>query len=342
MNSPTVSIIILNFNGGKHLEECLDSIFNSKFNDFEVLLIDNNSQDNSAKICKEKFPAILLIENDKNEGMSARNIGIKKAKGEFLVFLDSDTIVSQNWLISFIESYRKNGEGLYGPKILQKGASEIIDSAGNMINLFGLSYAHGKGKKDQGQYDNFMKINYPAGACIFTSKEIVNQIGKFDKIFFAYHDDVDFGWRAALYGISSFYEPKVIIYHLSSSVLKWSKKKFLLLERNRWICLLSIYSTKTLIKIFPFLIILEFGMFFYFLTKRMGITKLKSFFSLVKLLPRIRKRRVEINSKRKIDDKLIIKNFVDDFQLPTYLEDKRTSQANKFITNLCKSARTVI
>ena len=80
MKPLTVSIIILNFNGGKHLEECLDSIFDSKFNGFEVLLIDNNSQDNSAKICKEKFPSISLTENDKNEGMSARNIGIKKAR----------------------------------------------------------------------------------------------------------------------------------------------------------------------------------------------------------------------------------------------------------------------
>ena len=103
-NVPLVSIIILNFNGGKHLEECIESVYETKEPSFEIILIDNNSSDNSQNICKEQFPEIILIQNDKNIGMAARNIGIEKAQGQYIVFLDSDTLVTFNWLSSLIKN----------------------------------------------------------------------------------------------------------------------------------------------------------------------------------------------------------------------------------------------
>jgi len=232
---PLVSIIILNYNGGKIIIDCLESLFKTIDCDFEVILIDNGSSDNSHHKCKELFPEVKLIENKKNIGMAARNNGIKNSKGNFIVFLDSDTIVDPKWLKFLLESYNKHGEGLYQPLFLEKERKNIISSAGNMINILGLAISIGRGEEEQGQYNEFKKISYTPGACTFASIKTMKKIGDIEPIFFAYHDDLDYGWRGQLLDISSYYEPNSIVYHYGSSTLKWSSKKFFLLERNRWI-----------------------------------------------------------------------------------------------------------
>ena len=107
----------------------------------EDLIIDNNSTDLSSQFCKEKFPELILIENEKNLGMAGRNIGIRKAKGDYIVFLDADTIVEPNWLEVLLESYKEHGEGLYQGKLLQRDNHEIIESCGDFTNIFGFGFA---------------------------------------------------------------------------------------------------------------------------------------------------------------------------------------------------------
>lgn len=338
-----VSIIIVNYNGGKDIIDCIESINKTVNNRYEIILIDNNSTDNSQKICKQKFPSILLIQNERNLGLSARNIGLKKAKGNFIVFLDSDTIVKDNWLSTLIDCYRKNGNGLYQPKLLEKDRPEIIDNCGNMINIFGLAYSRGKGEKDIGRYEKFQTISYTAGSCSFFSTQTMKKIGMIDEVFFAYHDDVDYGWRAKLIGIPSYYEPKAIVYHKGSKTLKWSKKKFFLLERNRIICVFTLYSIGTLLRIFPLLILVDIGIFIFFLKKGMGYTKLKANLSILKLIPKITERRKKILHGRTSSDKEVIKKFVDDFHLPDVLADKESSaKYNSLILKLSKFSRKLI
>ncbi|MGI0073226.1 MAG: glycosyltransferase family 2 protein [Nitrosotalea sp.] len=338
-----VSIIILNYNGGHHLMECIESLFRSVICKNEIILIDNNSSDNSHIICKEKFPEIILIQNKENIGMGARNIGLKKAKGNFIVFLDSDTVVENNWLISLMNSYQQNGEGLYQPKLLEKKRPQVISSGGNMINIFGLAYIIGRGEQDVGKYDKFSHISYTSGACTFSSSETIKKIGFVDDIFFAYHDDVDYGWRALLLGIQSYYEPTSIVFHYGSPTLEWSSKKYFLLERNRLICLLTLYSRKTFLKILPFLIVVEIGVFFFFSTKGLAITKLKSYLALIKMRRSILKKRKEIEKTRKIQDKIVIKNFVDDFRLPLIATPEHSVRVfNSIIPILSKQARKII
>ena len=161
------SIIILNYNGGNDLIECIESIQQTVDCQYEIILIDNNSTDNSHIKSKNEFPEIRLIQNDKNVGMAARNIGIKNTNSDFVVFLDSDTVVEKDWLKNLIESYKKHGEGLYQPKILEKQNRDIISSCGNMINIFGFGFARERGKKDNIQFNKFSKIGYTSGACTF-------------------------------------------------------------------------------------------------------------------------------------------------------------------------------
>ena len=228
-----VSIIILNYNGGNIVLECVESVYQTKNIDFEIILVDNNSSDNSHFQCKKKFPEIKLFCNKENMGLAARNIGIENSEGNFIVFLDSDTIVTPSWLQNLYCSFVKNGEGLYQPKLLEKSRPDFLNSAGNMINIFGLGFSRGKNEKDVGQFNKFQEISYTSGACTFTSKQIIEKIGKINEILFSYHDDLDYGWRGQLLKIPSYYEPKSIVYHLGSPTMKWSGIKFYYLERHR-------------------------------------------------------------------------------------------------------------
>lgn len=342
-NNKLTSIIILNYNGAKVMHDCIDSIYKTTKEKFEIIVIDNGSTDNSHIECKKKFPDITLIKNTENIGMTARNIGIDNSNGEYIVFLDSDTIVEANWLTNFLNSYNIHGEGLYQPKFLEMKRPNIINSAGNMINIFGLTYLRGRGEIDSGQFNDFKIISYTGGACTFASKNTIKKIGNIDPIFFAYHDDVDYGWRGWLLKIPSYYEPKSIVYHYGSPTLKWSSKKFFLLERNRWICLLTLYSRSTILKIIPLLLIVEIGMLGFFIGKKMLLMKIKSFFSIIKLLGKIESRRKRITKSRKYSDKEIIVNFVDDLLLPTSTTNLKTSQkVNSVITLLSKLSRKLI
>jgi len=333
--NPTVSIIILNYNGGDFILDCLDSIYQTKNISFEIIMIDNHSNDNSQNECKKKYPKIILIENKQNLGMSARTIGIKESNGEYIVFLDYDTVVEPNWLEEFIKSFQKNGPGLYQPKLLEQSNHKIINSAGNMINPFGLGFSRGKGQEDKGQFKKFERISYTSGACTFSSSKIIQELKEIDPIFFLYHDDLDFGWRAALLGYSSFYEPKIIVYHHGSPNLKWSSQKFFYLERNRWICIKSLYSDKTYKKILPYLIIFECGMFFFLLSKGLIVSKIKSLFAILKLRKQIAKKKESTKQFRKISDKQLVENFSVDFYFPEILvKGRKRSFFSKIIYGL--------
>ena len=343
-NDSLISVIIINFNGGNYVLDCVDSVIKTTNSNFEVILIDNNSTDNSSNLCKNKFDQIRLFQSDKNLGMAARNIGLDNAKGKFIVFLDADTVVEPSWLSTLLDSYKKHGSGLYQGKLLKKDDPTVIESCGDMANVFGTGFARGRGEKDTGKFETFQKITFPVGACTFGPSEVFKEIGYVDEseLFFLMLDDLDYGWRAWLLGIPSYYEPRCIIYHVGSPILKWSSKKFFYMERNRWICLFTLYSKNTLFKLFPFLLIYDFGVFLFLLSKGMGFAKVKSFFSLLKLLPRIQKRRKLMQNKRKLQDRDIIKNFVDTIDIPTGLTTNPPDFLPLIIQKLNVKARQLV
>jgi GT2 family glycosyltransferase len=344
IKNPLISVIIINFNGKDYLLDCIDSVFKSINCNYEVLLIDNNSSDNSSELCKEKYSEIRLFCNDKNLAMAARNTGIDEAKGNFMAFLDADTVVEPNWLEILLDSYKKHGRGLYQGKLLLKNNHSIIDTCGNMTNIFGTGFARGKGQINNDQFEKFQKISFPVGACTFSSTQTFKEIGYVDEsgLFFLMADDLDYGWRGWMLDIPSYYEPQCIIYHLSSPILQWSSKKFFFMERNRWICLSTLYSKKTLFKIFPFLILYDFGVFLFLSSKRMGFVKVKAFFSLLKMLPKIQKRRRLMQNKRKLKDHEIIQNFVNIVDIPAGLTSTSSGFFYSIIQKLNMYARRFI
>ena len=317
IKNPLVSIIILNYNGGKLLENCIESLYNTDYDNFEIIVVDNNSSDNSHINCKKRFEDMILIKNLKNLGFcEGNNIGIKKANGEFLVILNPDTEVTASWLTELYNAFVTNGDGLYQPKILSLNNKEEIQSTGNIIQLFGFGFTRDRGIRDNNQYKAIEQISYPSGACIFTSSKVLKKIGLFDPFLFLYHDDLELGWRALQIGIRSFFVPKSSIYHAESPNLKWSNKKFYWLERNRKYCILTHYSKKSYKKMkFSFFIVDLMVSLFYF-SKGMMITKIKADLDIWKNKKKIRERNMELVKEQVISDVEIIEIFSDEIEIP--------------------------
>ena len=341
INEPLISIIILNYNSGILLSQCVESILKSNYTNYEIIVVDNASNDNSHTECKKKFQKVFLIENKENQGYcKGNNIGLEKANGDFIIILNPDTTVDKHWIEELINGYNKFGEGLYQPKLLAMDDTTRINSAGNMIHIFGFGFSRGRGEKDDGQYNQPQKIGYPSGACLFTSRETIKKIGNFDTFLFAYHDDLDLGWRAAKIGIDSYYIPSAIVYHKESFSFKWSSKKFYLLERNRHYCLLTNYSRKTYNRILLYLILTEMAILFFYIYKGFLREKISAYIDIIKNKKYIESKHRELEEKRKFIDKHIIEKFVDEIIVPKEVSSGMTNKYfNKFLSLMSKYAR---
>ena len=343
-NGPLVSIVILNYNAGELLLNCVESIFKTKYDNFEVIVVDNSSKDDSHNKCKEKFGKIRLIENEENLGYcEGNNVGIRQAKGNFLVILNPDTIVEPTWLQELLSAYNRYGEGLYQPKILSLYEKKILQSTGNMLHLLGFGFARDKGVVDNNQHSKVEQIGYASGTCLFTSLEVIKKIGLLDSFLFLYHDDLDLGWRAAQMGIKSYYVPSAIIYHAESYTLKWGSKKFFWLERNRRYCLLTHYSKKTYQKMRLSLILVDIMVWFFYLSKGFIRSKIKAELDIIKNKKHISKKYDELESKKIIPDIELIKSFPDTIFVPENVSGITTNKIfNSILSSLSKMAKRSI
>ncbi|MDH5266126.1 MAG: glycosyltransferase family 2 protein [Candidatus Bathyarchaeota archaeon] len=336
---PLVSIIVLNFNGRSVLCECLKSVFKTNYSNFEVIVVDNGSTDGSCAMINKGFLNVQVIKNQENFGYSkGNNIGILGSKGEFIVLLNNDTIVHPSWLSKLLIGAKLNPECFYQPKILF-AESKIINSAGNLIQLFGFAFPRGIGEPDTGQYDKKCEISYASGACVLASKRLIKKIGLLDEGFFTFYEDVNWGWRALMLGHKSIYVPSAVIYHRWGS--SWgnimSSKKFFFVERSRLATVFRNYSLCTLVNAFPLLLFIELLVLLYSLMNGFASEKIRSYSDILKNRKIILGQRIELQKKRKIPDSIVLKSFSHELDHP-YLGRfaKVASRLLRFLSRIAK------
>ena len=341
VEEPKISIVILNYNAGQLLLDCVESIKNTDYKNYEIIVVDNASKDNSHKECKKKFPEIKLIENDKNLGYcEGNNVGLRKVEGKFVVILNPDTLVESKWLKELVKGYHKFGDGIYQPKFLTTDNHKILQGTGNMIQLFGFGFSPNRNVIDNGQFNKPEVVGYASGTCLFTSTAILQKLGMFDSFLFAYHDDLDLCWRAAMQDIKSYYIPTSIVYHPPEGFsFKWTAFKYYLLERNRQYCILTHYSRKTYYKMLPALIIVEIGVFLFYLKKGVVISKIRATCNILKNLGYINEKYKKIQNERIVSDKKLIKMFEDQILVPKIMDDQKNDFFGNFIKDLSRLSR---
>lgn len=264
MGEPLVSIILSNFNGLYHLGECFDSIFQLKYKNFEVIFIDNNSQDRSVDFVRERYPNVKIIENKEDYGFSgANNIAIRHAKGKYIAFLNIDTVVDPNWLNKLVKVVEKSNDiGITVSKMYYYDKKELINYAGGCCDKY-LKVKHIGDKKSDHRILNIQQeVFFACGAAMLIKRELYNMIGLFDPLYYGYCEDLDFSWRTWLTGYRVVYVPNSFIYHKIGQIMgEMSPKKLFLSERNRLRTLLKNYELKSLLTILPVYIGKRIGFF---------------------------------------------------------------------------------
>lgn len=314
---PRVSVVIVSWNGKHLLDECLDSLFAQRYRDFEVIVVDNGSQDGTVAFLREHYPDVVLVSLTENRGYAGgNNAGLHVASGSLVVLLNNDTTVDPAWLESLVRTAeREPKSGMWASRILTYDDPELIDNVGHLIYQDGLARGKGRLEKDRGQYEVPEEALWPSGCAGMYRKEMLDEIGLLDEEFFAYADDVDLGLRGRLAGWKCTYVPAAKVYHkYSASSSAYSPLKAFLVERNRIWVLLKYYPLELII-LSPFYTLKRFLIQFYGALSNKGaagkFTKqysvftavgilLKAWFFALAGLPRVIRQRRAFSRKKRI------------------------------------------
>ena len=237
MTKPLVSILILNWNGEEILEENIQSILATTYRPFEVVVVDNASTDKSLEILR-LFPQVNIIENRQNLGYAeGNNIGFSRCRGEYIAVVNNDVVIDPEWLdapVRIFEQFRD--VGLVSCRQMNYFERQRIDT----LYLYPTSHlllgqmGHGKVFDDDPLYRDEGYVLGANGASAIYRKRVITELGGFDRIFFAYHEESDLQMRAFFAGWKCVYIPTSVVYHKGShSFDKIKESLFYYHERNR-------------------------------------------------------------------------------------------------------------
>lgn len=243
-----VSIIIINWNGKKFIEGCLNSIAKQDYPAIEIIVIDNTSTDGSPDIVEEMFPEAKLVRNKVNRGFAgAFNQGVDTAKGHYIMSLNPDVYLQPHFVSAMVNAIKLDERiGSVSGKLLRQAEDEegVIDSTGHIIFKNRLTRNRGVDQKDEGQYDQECYIFGTCGAAALYKRKMLEDIKidseYCDEDFFAFWEDIDLDWRAQLRGWSCYYTPYALAHHFRGGIRKPRPKVIELGNyRNRYLAIIK-------------------------------------------------------------------------------------------------------
>lgn len=211
------TVVIPNLNGAGWLRDSIESVYAQTEQDFELIVIDNASTDESLEIARsyQGRPGYTLIENDRNTGFSyAVNQGIRLAKGEYVALFNNDAFAEPTWLAELIKAAESDARIFaVSSLMIRHFERELADDAGDYVTLLGFACKRGDGLKSS-RYTKPCRTFSACGGAALYRKSILDEIGLFDENFFAYYEDVDISWRANSRGYRNVYCPTARCYHI--------------------------------------------------------------------------------------------------------------------------------
>jgi GT2 family glycosyltransferase len=302
---PLFSVIIPNWNGKHLLKECLNSLAEQTFKNFEIILVDNGSDDGSVEFVRHICPIAVVLELRENIGFAGGvNAGIKVAKGSYFVLLNNDTAVDTSWLEHLASAIGENPNlYIFASKLLSYYNRNIIDSAGDAFVLSSGSYKIGEYKSTE----NFLERDFIFGACGgggCYKRELFDKIGYFDEDFFAYFEDVDLSFRANWAGFRCLSVPDAIIYHkvaATSGTNSRIKDRFDIMRRRNYMFLIfKNYPVAFLLQYLPFIFAAHCLKFLLNLCRGRFRVAFMTQWEIVKGLPKMLEKRRKIMAGRSI------------------------------------------
>ncbi len=247
-SSPSVAVVILNWNGKYFLEKFLPSVMASTYANLSVIVADNASTDDSIIFLQNCYPQIKIIVNPKNEGFArGYNIVLKQVKADYYVLLNTDVEVSKGWIEPVV--FLMENEIMIAacqPKILSfenKSQFEYAGACGGWIDKLGYPFCRGRVfdfcENDDGQYEHATEIFWASGAALFVRSSVFQELNGFDEYFFAHQEEIDLCWRIQRAGYKIYVEPASYVYHVGGGTLAMGNKRKVFLNFRNNLILLS-------------------------------------------------------------------------------------------------------
>jgi len=302
-----VSIIVVNWNRAGLLKDCLSALCCQSYSNFEIIVVDNGSADDSVSLVKKNFPLVKLVELAENRGFTGGNAaGLEVAGGEFIALVNNDARAAPDWLEKLLCPMLMNcAIGICASKLIIDG-SEAIDSAGDGITTAGVGFNRGLGKDSQ-QFSFSEPIFGACGAAVVYRRSMLREIGFFDSDFFLYDEDIDLSFRAQLAGWKCQYVSDAVAHHKGSATSEHlSDLQVYYHSRNLEFVWIKNMPAKLMLRYLHHKLIQEVAAFGY-LCLRHGRWKpfLLAKRDAIGMLSNMLKKRSEIQRRRKVSDRYI-------------------------------------
>jgi GT2 family glycosyltransferase len=303
VSEPSVSTLVLNYDGRSLLDTALPSLLAQSYPNFTVTVIDNGSSDGSADYVRERWPSVDVLELPVNVGVAAAlNRGVEVAGGDLVALLNNDIELEPDWLERLVAALGEHpGAASASGKLMRFYDRTVIDAAGDGLRWSGAAFNRGGGEPDTGQYDVADEVLTACAGAALYRREALADVGPFDEDFYAYLEDVDWGLRAQLLGYSSRYVPAAVGYHMRGATTGKQKPRYRLPQRRNQLWLLvKNYPARALLVHAPEILVLNAGVFIQDLLDGVISATLRGWLDAVRGLPRILRKRRAIQGSRKV------------------------------------------
>jgi GT2 family glycosyltransferase len=265
-----VSVIIVNWNGMQWLSDCFNSLAKQDWENYEIIFVDNASRDNSVAWVRKHFPRTICVTNKQNLGFAdANNIGFRKAKGKYVLFLNNDTRVERNFLSILVNTIESDPAiGGVQSKLRLMDQPDRLDAIGAFFTNTGFLYHYGFHAKDSVRLDTEIDLYTAKGACMMFRKSVLDHIAIagniFDPTYFAYFEETDMCHRVWLSGYRITYVPKSVVYHKAGGTSAAMNNTFIQYHsfKNRIQSYVTNLSVKTLLVLMPIHLLFTSGFAF--------------------------------------------------------------------------------
>ncbi len=215
----TVTAVVLNYDGRRLLEVILPSLAAQTYPNLRTLVVDNGSRDDSVAYLARDWPDVEVLALQANAGVAAAlNRGVAAARGELVALLNNDLELEPDWIEQLVDALARHPEAAtVACKLRNYSRRQVLDGAADELMTSMVARRRGAGEIDRGQYDTEQEVFAPtAGAALYRASALA-RVGPFDESFFAYYEDVDWGLRAQLAGLRTWYAPAAVGYHMGSA-----------------------------------------------------------------------------------------------------------------------------
>jgi len=233
---PKVTVVIVNWNGDRFLDQCLSALLAQTVAPHEIILVDNASSDASLDIVR-RFPSVRLLAQNENLGFARGNnlaINAAAAESEWIALLNPDAFVESRWLEALLSAVRDNPSfDFFGSKLVNAADPSVLDGAGDAYHVSGLVWRMEHGTSVSSVSGQLREVFSPCAAAAMYRRSALLEVGGFDEDYFCYSEDVDLGFRLRLAGYRCLYVPSSVAHHVGSGTTGGQHSDFAVYHGHR-------------------------------------------------------------------------------------------------------------